>query len=114
MQQSGRRESDPLAVRNRDNLAWHPAMRGSAAGLADELALSSATRLVARLEEETHTLTTQLAYLQSLLQQVKDTLTVIQQQAGPNAHRDPGGRLLSQRMASAQADGYQLPVTTRR
>jgi hypothetical protein len=103
-----------LAVPNRDNLAWHPATRGAAAGLGDELALSAATRLVARLEEEAHTLTTQLAYLQSLLQQVKDTLTVIQQQTGANARRDPGGRLLSQRIASAQADGYQLPATTRR
>jgi hypothetical protein len=110
MQQTGHGEPEPPASSSRDALAWHPATRGA----ADEAAISAATRLIARLEEETHTLTTQLAYLQLLLRQVRDTLAVIQHQTNAGPPRDQRGRLLSERLASAQADSYQLPPGNRR
>ena len=120
MRQSVGGAADGARFAARDNLAWHPATRVMTGGTdaagqaADETTIAASLRLVARLEEETHTLTTQLAYLQALMQQVKDTLTVLQHQNGIASGRDQRARQLSQRIASAQADGYSLPLTTRR
>ena len=111
MQPARRFTQDSLPGTGRDNLAWHPATRSgsmvaeAAANNPEEL-IAAQLRIVARLEEETHTLTSQLGYIQTLLQQTRETLALLNrtvQWVNPGAKR-PGVQALSVRLARARQE----------
>ena len=113
MQPARRFSAEAIADAGRDNLAWHPATR-SGAMVADVLAtnpnelVAAQLRIVARLEEETHTLTSQLGYIQTLLQQTRETLALLNktvQWANPGGRR-PGGQALGERLARARHEEH--------
>src|SRR5436305_14784645 len=109
MQQARRSPSDALGGAGRDNLAWHPATRSGSmvaeVGATDpEELIAAQLRIVARLEEETHTLTSQLGYIQTLMQQTRETLTLLNkavQWSNPGGKR-AGVQALGDRIARAR------------
>ena len=120
MLQAKRLEPGTRQVSGRDNLTWHPASR-SASAIVDastqspEEIMAAQLRIVARLEEETHTLTSQLGYIQTLLQQTRETLTLLHKAVQWNALQGTRKDVhaLAGRLAKARTEDYPLPAGRR-